>query len=176
MLSGETAIGRDPVGVVQTMSAIAERAESEASYRQWANRLGRMQRDTDTVVSTATKITMALSHAASQAAIDADVAAILCCTRTGRTARAISRFRPEARMIGLSPDPKMVRGMALTWGVEPLQVETYGSTDEMVWFAVKTAVEMGAAKSGDTVLVLAGAPDIDRTIRATDVLRLVQVD
>ncbi len=176
MLSGETAIGRDPVGVVQTMSAIAERAESEASYRQWANRLGRMQRDTDRTYSTQTKITMALSHAASQAAIDADVSAILCCTRTGRTARAISRFRPEARMIGLSPDPRMVRAMALTWGVEPIEVETYKSTDEMVWFAVKTAVEMGAAKPGDTVLVLAGAPDVDRTITATDVLRLVRVD
>ncbi|MEP1122480.1 MAG: pyruvate kinase [Ilumatobacter sp.] len=176
MLSGETAIGRDPVGVVQTMSEIAERAESEASYRQWANRLGRMQRASDREVSSETKITMALSHAASQAAIDAEVSAILCCTRTGRTARAIARFRPEARMIGLSPDPKMVRMMALTWGVEPVEVETYASTDEMVWFAVKTAVEMGVAKRGDTVLVLAGAPDVDRTITATDVLRLVRVD
>ncbi len=176
MLSGETAIGRDPVGVVQTMSEIAERAESEASYRQWANRLGRMQRDTGRALSAETKITMALSHAASQAAIDAEVSAILCCTRTGRTARAIARFRPEARMIGLSPDPKMVRMMALTWGVEPVEVETYASTDEMVWFAVKTAVELGVAKKGDTVLVLAGAPDVDRTITATDVLRLVRVD
>ncbi len=176
MLSGETAIGRDPVGVVQTMSEIAERAESEGGYRQWANRLGQMQRDSKRVVAADTRITMALSHAASQAAIDAEVTAILCCTRTGRTARAISRFRPEARMIGLSPDPKMVRTMALIWGVEPVEVETYGSTDEMVWFAVKTAVEMGAAKPGDTVLVLAGAPDVDRRITATDVLRLVRVD
>ncbi|MFK7918393.1 MAG: pyruvate kinase [Ilumatobacter sp.] len=176
MLSGETAIGRDPVGVVQTMSAIAQRAESEASYRQWANRLGRVQLQQGEEVSSETRITRALSHAASQAAINAEVAAILCCTRTGRTARAIARFRPEARMIGLSPDPKMVRTMALTWGVEPLQVETYASTDEMVWFAVETAVQLGAAKSGDTVLVLAGAPDIDRNITATDVLRLVRVD
>ncbi len=176
MLSGETAIGRDPVGVVQAMSAIAERAESEASYRQWANRLGRMQLDTDRAVTPGEKITMALSHAAWQAATDADVSAILCCTRTGRTARAISRFRPEARMIGLSPDPRMVRNMSLTWGVEPVEVETYASTDEMVWFAVKTAVEMGVAKSGDIVLVLAGAPDVDRNITATDVLRLVRVD
>lgn len=176
MLSGETAIGRDPVGVVQTMSEIAERAESEGGYRQWANRLGQMQRDSNRVLAADTRITMALSHAASQAAIDAQVTAILCCTRTGRTARAISRFRPEAPMIGLSPDPKMVRTMALIWGVEPVEVETYASTDEMVWFAVKTAVEMGVAKPGDTVLVLAGAPDVDRRITATDVLRLVRVD
>ena len=47
MLSGETAIGRDPIGVVRTMARVAERAESEASYRQWATRLGRVQRSDD---------------------------------------------------------------------------------------------------------------------------------
>lgn len=176
MLSGETAIGRDPVGVVQTMSGIAERAESEASYRQWANRLGGMQLAADESVDPDTRITMALSHAAWQAAIDADVSAILCCTRSGRTARAIARFRPEARMVGLSPDPKMVRAMALTWGVEPFGVETYSSTDDMVWFAVKTAVDHGIVRTGDAVLVLAGAQQNDASMGATNVLRLVRVD
>jgi pyruvate kinase len=186
MLSGETAIGRDPVGVVTTMALIAARAESEASYRQWANKLGRMQWSRNVAIDT--RITMALSHAASQAAIDAEVSAILCCTRSGRTARAMARFRPDALMVGLSPDPKMVRTMALTWGVEPIQVETYGSTDEMVWFAVETAMKAGIVDHGDTVLVLAGAPDsgpaegsgsmtrLGHTSVATDVLRLVRVD
>ena len=181
MLSGETAIGRDPVGVVSTMAVIAERAESEASYRQWANRLGRTQRSQSAAIDT--RITMALSHAAWQAAIDAEVSAILCCTRSGRTARAMARFRPDAAMVGLSPDPQMVRAMALIWGVEPIQVETYGSTDEMVWFAVETAVKAGVVTQGDTVLVLAGAPDsrlggagLGQSSVATDVLRLVRVD
>jgi pyruvate kinase len=184
MLSGETAIGRDPVGVVTTMADVAERAESEASYRQWANKLGRMQREYDGAVTPETRITMALSHAASEAAIDAGVTAILCCTRSGRTALAMARFRPEARMIGLSPDPKMVRTMSLTWGVEPIEVDMYSSTDEMVWFAVETALEHGVIEHGDTVLVLAGAPTAarvhggpaNRSNVATDVLRLVCVD
>ena len=184
MLSGETAIGRDPVGVVRTMATVAARAESEASYRQWANKLGRMQREQRANVSAADRITMSLSRAASEAAIDADVAAILCCTRSGRTARAMARFRPDARMIGLSPDPKMVRTMALSWGVEPIEVDMYSSTDEMVWFAVETALAHGAIEHGDTVLVLAGAPDggretdggTSRSNVATDVLRLVCVD
>jgi len=184
MLSGETAIGRDPVGVVRTMAMVAARAESEASYRQWANKLGRMQRELRDNVNADDRITMALSRAASEAAIDADVTAILCCTRSGRTARAMARFRPDARMVGLSPDPKTVRTMALTWGVEPVEVDMYSSTDEMVWFAVETALEVGAIDHGDTVLVLAGAPtgarDPHGTQRrpnvATDVLRLVCVD
>ena len=184
MLSGETAIGRDPVGVVRTMAAVAARAESEASYRQWANKLGRMQREQRDNVSAGDRITMALSRAASEAAIDADVSAILCCTRSGRTARAMARFRPDARMVGLSPDPKMVRTMALSWGVEPIEVDMYSSTDEMVWFAVETALESGTIDHGDTVLVLAGAPTgaraahgaVSPTDVATDVLRLVCVD
>ena len=182
MLSGETAIGHDPVEVIRTMSLIAQRAESEAGYRQWALKLGRMQRESDGELGVGERITMALSHAASEAAVDADVSAILCCTRSGRTARAMARYRPEARMVGLSPDPKMVRTMCLTWGVDPIEVDMYSSTDEMVWFAVETALEHGLVDHGDTVLVLAGAPRGPRDGNrggpsiATDVLRLVCVD
>ena len=123
-------------------------------------------------------ITAALTHAASQAAVDAGVSAILCCTRSGRTARAMARFRPAADMIGLSPNPRVVRSLALTWGVTPLQVGLYESTDEMVWFAVETALRAGLIVSGDRVLVLAGAPDAHHPLPigpATDVLRIVSV-
>ena len=180
MLSGETAIGHDPAAVVRTMSTIAERAESEASYRQWADRLGRVQRlSHHENMSNIDRITAALTHAASQAAIDADVSAILCCTRSGRTARAMARFRPAAQMIGLSPHPEVVRAMSLSWGVTPIEVDLYGSTDEMVWYAVETALQAGLIASGDRVLVLAGAPDPNRerpADAATDVLRIVSVD
>ena len=180
MLSGETAIGHDPAEVVRTMAKVAARAESEASYRQWADRLGRVQRSEEhNARCSFDPITAALTHAASQAAIDANVSAILCCTRSGRTARAMARFRPAGRMIGLSPDPAVVRSMALSWGVEPLEVDLYGTTDEMVWFAVETALQTHLIAAGDTVLVLAGAPDPGRprpADAATDVLRIVRVD
>ena len=180
MLSGETAIGHDPAAVVRTMATVAERAESEASYRHWASRLGRVQQlSHHEQMSDIDVITAALTHAASQAASDADVSAILCCTRSGRTARAMARFRPSAQMIGLSPHPQVVRAMSLSWGVTPIEVDLYGSTDEMVWFAVETALRAGLIESGDRVLVLAGAPDPNRERppdAATDVLRIVTVD
>ncbi len=191
MLSGETAIGRDPVAVVTTMGKIAERAEAAASYRQWAERLGRVQLDgRHEHIEHGDRVTAALTHAASRAAIDAKATAILCCTNSGRTARAMARFRPEAAMIALSPDAVMVRSLALTWGVTPLQVETYASTDEMVWFAVETALHAGLVHHGETVLVLAGAPgklpgSPDLASRshgawvgraASDVMRIVHVD
>ena len=82
-------------------------------------------------------------------------------------------------MIGLSPNPAVVRAMALSWGIEPLEVDLYGTTDEMVWFAVETALRAGLVNTGETVAVLAGAPDPQRprpADAATDVLRIVRVE
>jgi pyruvate kinase len=172
MLSAETAIGHDPVSVVSAMARIAERAEMEASYSAWGSRLGRVQRQQ--WPEGADRITMAITHAAGLAAVDAGADAILCCTRSGRTTRAMARFRPTPMLIGLSPDPATVRTMTLSWGVVPLEVDTYTSTDELVWFAVETAVTRGLVDRGHVVLVLAGAPDRPSGA-ATDVLRLVQV-
>jgi pyruvate kinase len=172
MLSAETAIGHDPVAVVEAMVRIAERAEVEASYAAWGSRLGRIQRRQWPEGSE--RITMAITHAAGLAAVDAGVDAILCCTHSGRTTRAMARFRPTPMLIGLSPDPQTVRTMTLSWGVVPLRVDTYHSTDELVWYAIETAVRRGLIFSGQVVLVLAGAPDRPGGA-ATDVLRIVQV-
>ena len=113
MLSGETAIGTDPVNVVRTMARVAERAERDANYAQWADLLGREQRSS--FPEGPDRITMAITHAAGLAATDAGAHAILCCTRSGRTALAMARFRPAARLIGLSPDATTSRALALSW-------------------------------------------------------------
>jgi pyruvate kinase len=172
MLSGETAIGADPVNVVRTMARVAERAEREANYTQWGEHVVRLNQLG--TVNGPDPITTAITHAAGLAATDAGAVAILCCTRSGRTALAMARFRPAVRLIGLSPDPQTVRALALTWGVTSLQVETDRNTDELVWCAVEKAVHDGLVESNDVVLVLAGAPDRP-SAAATDVLRIVRV-
>lgn len=171
MLSAETAVGADPVEVVRAMVRVAGRAEQEAGYAQWGARLGRLQRGSTTGPD---RIAMAITHAAAMAAGEADAAAILCCSRSGRTVRAMARFRPLAALVGLSPDPATVRALALSWGVTPMSVEEYQTTDELVWFAVERSVQAGLVASGDTVLVLAGAPDRGSG-SSTDVLRIVRV-
>ena len=172
MLSAETAIGHDPALVVATMSRIALRAEREASYRQWAERLGRVQ--LRRASNLRNRITESVTHAAWQAADDVEAAAILCCTRTGRTARSMARFRPSARMLGLSPDHRTLGALALSWGIEPLEMDESDSTDDMVWFAVEKAVAGGFVDHGDTVVVIAGAPDRSSGA-AADVMRIVRV-
>jgi pyruvate kinase len=172
MLSGETAVGADPAEVVRAMVRVAARAEGEAAYRQWAARLGRTQRGSQHAGSDV--IAMAITHAAAMAAREADARAVLCCSRSGRTVRAMARFRPAATLVGLSPDVATLRSLALTWGVVPVPVEEYSTTDELVWFAVERSVQAGLAETGDTVLVLAGAPD-RASGSSTDVLRIVRV-
>lgn len=172
MLSGETAIGHDPARVVSTMSRIALRAEREASYREWAAELGRATQRR--APEPRDRITDSIAHAAWQAADDVGAPAILCCTRSGRTARAMSRFRPAARMLGLSPDPRTLASLALSWGIEPVAMVESDSTDDMVWFAVERAVAGNFVEPGDAVVVIAGAPD--RTSgAATDVMRIVRI-
>ncbi len=181
MLSGETAIGDHPVEVVRTMGSVAQRAETEAGYGQWARRMGRLHSDHEWFESQNTeRVTAAITHAASRAETDLHVDAILCCSRSGLTARAMARFRPETKLLGLSPDPETLRTMALIWGVEPLQVDSFGSSEEMVHMAVDAAKAAGKISPGDLVLVLAGIPDmgeqIQRGVWGTDMLRIVSVD
>ncbi len=172
MLSGETAIGHDPALVVTTMSRIAERAEREATYRDWAARLGRIERARWDSIND--QITAALTHAAAQAADDLRASTIVCCTSHGRTARAMARFRPQARLLAMSPDPRTLNALTLSWGVEPLTFDLYGSTDEMVWYAVERSVQAGFVAKGDIVVVLAGSPE-RLASTAADLLRVVAV-
>jgi pyruvate kinase len=171
MLSGETAIGDHPVLVVQTMSRIVSNAEQEASYKQWGSRLGRVQRRADSEGEL--RVTQALTHAAWQAAEDIDARVIVCCTMSGRTARAMARFRPLATLIAASPHTHVARRLSLSWGVFPIVVDTYDSTDELVWQSVERVVSHRLASQGDHVLVLAGDPRSG--YGSTDVMRVVLV-
>ena len=172
MLSAETAVGHDPALVVRTMARIAARAEADATDRHWVHHLERLQREQDS--DPADRVTFAITHAAYQAAKDADVSAILCCTHSGRTALAMASFRPAAKMLGMSPSPRTVRALALSWGIIPLLANVSQSTDDMVWLGVESALRVGEIHQGDTVLVLAGTPAIG-TATSTNVLRVVNV-
>jgi len=171
MLSAETAIGHDPVLVIKTMSHLCARAEAAADYSTWGKDLGRIQGQVQ--LDSGTRITAGMSHAAWRLATELELDAILSCTNSGYTARAISRFRPPGVLVGASPSDATVRKLSLVWGTKPLKVDEYSTTDEMVWHVVEGSVKAGYVKTGDLVAVLAGAPDEDSGV--TDVLRVVRV-
>jgi pyruvate kinase len=168
MLSAETAIGRHPALAVQTMAGIAKRTEELDERRGVFEQGPGRERP-----QSAKAVTVAMTQAALRAATELGLAAIVCCTRAGTTARAMAARRPRSRLIGASPSPATVRQLSLSWGVEPLLVGEYATTDEMVWCVVEAAVREGLVRHGDSIAVLAGAPDAGPG--RTDVLRVVTV-
>src|SRR3954454_1930007 len=117
MLSGETAIGVDPVNAVATMARIALRAEREFDYEGWGQSRGIQQVAENRGAPASVRITAAISAAAWRAAKDAGATAILACTNSGTTARAISRFRPVVPLLGVTPALRTARQLSVAWGV-----------------------------------------------------------
>jgi len=171
MLSAETAIGAHPALVVSTMARIVLRTERDFDYLHWGASLGVQAVSGDP--SSPRRITAAITGAAWRAALEEDVAAIVACTRSGATARAISRFRPAMPIVAATPYERTAHQLRLSWGVDPLVVRESASTDDVVWFAVQRVVEAGYAAPGDVVVVLAGSPNEPEPV--ADTVRLVRV-
>jgi pyruvate kinase len=171
MLSAETAVGVEPAEAVAVMASVVARAEREADYLQWGAKLGKLRRSRP--LSTTARITDATSEGAWRAATNVGAAAIVCCTPSGDTARAVARFRPTVPVLAVSPSERSVRELSLTWGVTAVCGPAWATTDEMVWFATERAVVAGVAGTGDVIVVIGGYPgDPDP---AADVLRVVRL-
>ncbi len=150
MLSGETAAGEHPVEAVKTMALIAETTENAIDYKKRFYK----QEIRDSV-----NVSTAISHATVSAAMDLGATAIVTVTKTGTTARMISRYRPECPVISCTTNETTMRQMALSWGVIPLMAEEMmTNTDDLIHHAVDRAVEAGLLKSGDLVVITAGVP------------------
>ncbi|MDL2238499.1 pyruvate kinase [Christensenellaceae bacterium OttesenSCG-928-K19] len=151
MLSGETAAGKYPVESVETMARIALRTESDIDYR--------LQFHTeDKFDNKCNDVTTAISHAACTTAYDLNASAIIAVTKTGQSARLVSKYRPSIPIIGSSPDAMVLNQLNMSWGVIPLAMEEKKLTDELFESAVYNAKEKGLLKDGDVVVITAGIP------------------
>ena len=149
MLSGETAAGKYPVEAIRTMDAIAQRTEADINYSKRMQNISNQGR---------ISIAAATAHAACTTAMDIRADAILTVSKSGTTARLVSRFRPGTTVAALLMDPQVQRQMALYWGVVPLTMPQASSTDELVDLAVESAEKAGVVRQGDLVVITAGVP------------------
>ncbi len=149
MLSGETAAGEYPVQAVAAMARIAEQAETKTEYIQYVE-------DKEYLIR---GLSDALSHSACLLAHDVNAKAIVVCTRTGGTAKMVSRFRPNIDIIGMTTDEKSYRKLALSWGVLPVRSEEYFSVDVLFHFAKRAAMESGLVQKGDVIVITGGTPN-----------------
>ena len=149
MLSGETAAGAHPVEAVETMALIAESTESQIDYVTHFKAFGN---DSNTT------ITNAISHATVTTAHDLGAKAIITVTKSGSTARMISKHRPQSMIIGCTTTDTVCRQMSMSWGVVPLMCDEKRNTDELFSHAVDVARKNGLVEKGDTVVITAGIP------------------
>ncbi|HUW65754.1 MAG TPA: pyruvate kinase [Spirochaetia bacterium] len=149
MLSGETAAGKYPVQAVRTMDRIARRTEAALPFEEMMDRQRRNLSGT---------VTGAISHATVTSADDLGAAAIITITQSGCTAQMVSRYRPRAPIIAITPIPEVRRRLALVWGVESLAARPMEGTDQLIAEAFDVALDAGLIKPGDLVVVSAGVP------------------
>lgn len=153
MLSGETAVGVDPVNVVRTMGRIARKADEVFDHEAWARNVTAMRM---TEATGGSEVTDAMTVATWRAVTQLEVAAIICLSGTGFTVRQMARFRPEAPILGVSHNQSTVNQLTMSWGTTPLFLETPGTREEMMVGAMKIAAEQGHVRPGDRVALLGG--------------------
>lgn len=149
MLSGETAAGAYPVEAVRAMARIAEQAEINTDYIAYI-------KDSDYHVK---NLAEALSHSACTLAKDIGAKVIVVCTRTGGTAKTVSRFRPMIDIIGMTTDERAYRKLALSWGVIPVMSEEFYSVDVLFHYAKRAAIDTGLVAKGDKIVLTGGTPN-----------------
>ena len=149
MLSGETAAGQYPVEAVSTMARIAKRTEQDIHYKRRFENMPPFERS---------DVTTAISHATCTTAHDLNAVAIITVTKSGKTARLISKYRPACPIISGTTSVKVMRQMNLYWGVQPILIEEKDNTDELFDHIVNVARDHGLVKNGDLTVITAGVP------------------
>ena len=147
MLSGETAVGKYPVQAVKTMASLA--LHTEASLREY----GYLQK---IIPHASNVVTEAVSQAVNTMALHLDVPVIVTLTETGFTSRMISRYRPECPIIAITSSVKVVRTLAMNWGVMPLLYDGEPTDEAKIDFSISKVKELGLAQEGDNVVVAHG--------------------
>ena len=148
MLSGETAIGKNPPLVVEVMAKIAEQAETDSFALRTGSSALYENDGTDTK--------NAICDASCTVARDIGAAAIITMTKTGATAKSVSKFRPAQPIVAATPDVKTYHQLAMSWGVYPVVALYQNDEDSMYRHAAACAKMAGFVHPGDSVVITAG--------------------
>ncbi|MCH5267821.1 MAG: pyruvate kinase [Lachnospiraceae bacterium] len=149
MLSGETAAGMYPVESLQMMVRIANRTEGDIDYRK---RFFQRDRKADP------DVTDAICHATCTTAHDINARAIITVTKSGRSARQISKYRPDCDIIGCAITDKVYRQLNLSWGITPVLLQEKKDVFELFEHGICVCQRMNLVDHGDTVVFTSGVP------------------
>ncbi len=146
MLSGETSVGKFPIGTVETMARIIESTEDHGLARMAA--IDWQPRTRGGVIA----------KAAAEVAERVGAKYLVAFTQSGDSARRLSRYRGPIPMLAFTPVPVVRSQLALSWGVETFLGDPVEHTDEMVRQVDEHLLRVGRVQEGDLVVIIAGAP------------------
>jgi pyruvate kinase len=150
MLSGETAIGKFPIKTVKMMESII--CQSEEHSDDWGR--SELNLTEDSVHDDAVLIT----RAARELARDRDVEAVAVFTRSGRTARLMSKARPNVPILAFTPEQDTFQYLAMLWGTTPYLIPHAESIEEMISHVDSTVIEGTPVEAGQEIVLIAGFP------------------
>jgi len=146
LVTGETAIGEYPLDVIQILKrVIIETEQSNLSGRK-------------SLPEHVTKTADAISHAVCEIAIDLDIKVIMTMTHSGSTARMISRYRPQGKILALTPFKIIARQLQIVWGVMAIIVEKYDNVDVVPNLCKSVLEKMQLIESGERFVITGGVP------------------
>jgi len=147
MLSAETSVGDYPVETVQTMAKIICAVEEEVMAKGLPQALSKPRTKGGAVARAAAELGDYLS-----------ASYLVAFTKSGDTARRLSRYRSPIPILAFTPEPIVRSQLALSWGVETFIGDEVGSTDEMVIQVDQALLKLGRCQPGELIIITAGSP------------------
>jgi pyruvate kinase len=156
MLSGETATGKYPLESVQTMARIALEAEKLFNYDGWTDHLAGIAPSPAPSPQDNQETAEIICQAADHISDRLNARAIFALTRTGTTARLVSKYRPRSNLIAVTDRPDTGKSLAVTWGARLLLLDRFTDTFATMSAAEQAALQQGLVQPGDLLVFIGG--------------------
>ena len=164
MVTGETAIGKHPQKVIEVLGRVIKETENSINYKNFYQENNQKKLNTS----------QAISHAACSVATEQQIDILVTMTHSGSTARMVSRYRPVAKIIAMTPFEKTCRQLLIVWGVNPVLVQKYNSADEIPEIANESLKKKGLLIRDQKYVLTGGVPvGIPGTTNYLSVLKAV---
>jgi len=148
MVTSETAMGEFPEKVIKVLARVIEETESAINYQDLYIERGKKHLNT----------AQAISHAACSVAYDQDIKILITMTHSGSTARMVSRYRPAARIIAMTPVEEISRQLSIVWGITPIVVNEYNLSTEVQDVANEALLRENILNQGEKYVITGGVP------------------
>ena len=148
MVTGETAVGKHPVKVIKVLSRVIAESENSINYKTFIKDIGKKKLNT----------AQSISHAACSVATKQGIKKIITMTHSGSTARMVSRYRPGAEIIAMTPFKETCRQLGIIWGVRPLLVRDYSTSDDIPLIANEMLMLNKILKKSENYVITGGVP------------------